>query len=323
VNIVGKDEAIRLLEGVGRTEGWESAKAHAGRFADKPCCVSRTSSEKRQAIESNENDESRAERRTIYSVAKTDRSGAAVADMLLAHAYSFANNLIYAGACADGHLPYRQSTEQLIEAVDLQGVLKYACPGDDDDDEGATILDRKTYAAMNTRIFTKEYLKYLHSRIDYPTSKNQSVVVHVRRGDVTPCGYWANRYLPNSHYMKILKAYVPKDLSVSIFSETNAFESFDDFVNCSIYLDTDLSKAWRAMITADFIVLSKSSFSFVPAILNPNATVIYTPFMQKKLPQWKAVNDDIMSDTRERVTRMIEQRCSRTEKEIALQKLVD
>ena len=40
VNKVGKQEAIRLLEGVGRTEGWESADAHAGRFADEPCCVS-------------------------------------------------------------------------------------------------------------------------------------------------------------------------------------------------------------------------------------------------------------------------------------------
>ena len=304
VDLVGGREAIRLLEGVGRTDGWESAEAHSSRFADEPCCISVDTES--QAIFK------------FYSVAKTDRGGAAVADMLLAHAFAFANNMNYAGACAQGDLPHQKTTEQLIEAVGLQDVLTYSCPESADD---GFILERQAYVAKNTRIFTESYLQRLRSQVHYPSQKNHSVVVHVRRGDVTPCSYYANRYLPNSHYIEILNEYVPPDLPVSIFSESNAFESFDDFGNYSVYLDTDLAEAWKAMLIADYIVLSKSSFSMVPAILNRNATVIYTPFMQKRLPQWRVVNSEIMENTRKKVLRIIEQKCTSKEKKIALDKL--
>lgn len=39
-------------------------------------------------------------------------------------------------------------------------------------------------------------------------------------------------------------------------------------------------------MTADIVVLSKSSFSFVPAILNMNATVFYTPYWQRRMSRW-------------------------------------
>lgn len=316
ISIVGKQEAIRLLGGVGRTEGWESADTHARRFADEPCCVSTSAEQKMK--ERNRNRKLGAGRNVVYSVARTDRSGAAIADMLLAHAYAFNNNMIYGGACSEAYLPHQRSTEQLIEAVGLQDLLQYACPMVSD---GVSILDRKKYVGKNTRIFTQDYLKYLHSRVKYPTTKNHSIVVHVRRGDITPCGFYANRYLPNSHYTTILEEYVPSNLPVSIFSEADTFESFDDFSNYSVFLNSDLSEAWKAMVTADYIVLSKSSFSFVPAILNPNATVIYTPFMQMKLPRWKAVSKGIMENSTKRVLEMVDQRCSPEETHIALWKL--
>ena len=330
VKSVGKEEAIRLLEGVGRTEGWETADAHELRFAAEPCCVMTvdvnvpgTGNTKDENIDGNDDDstgsQDSSKKKVFYSTAKTDRSGAAVADMLLAHAYGFANHMTYAGACAADDLPYRKKTEELLQAVGLQDVLVYACP--EKGDSKAAILDRQVYVAENTRIFTSSYLKHLHARVKYPTTKNHTVVIHIRRGDVTPCSYYANRYLPNSHYVQILKEYVPPELPVSIFSELDAFESFDDFANYSLYLDTVLSDAWKAMITADYIVLSKSSFSMVPAILNRNATVIYTPFMQKGLPQWTAVSDDIMKNTKRRVLELIEQRCSPEEKNVALRKI--
>jgi hypothetical protein len=304
VHSVGKEEAIRLLRGIGRTEGWPSA--NATRFADQPCWVS-TNGEELDADE-----------RVFYSIAKTDRSGAAVADMLLAHAYGFANKIRYAGACAEGELPYREQTEELIRAVGLQEILTYACPKKGGE---GLILGRKVYVSKNTHIFTPAYLKHLHARVKYPSTKNHSVVVHVRRGDVSPCSFYANRYLPNSHYLQILKDYVPPDLPVTILSEAKSFETFDDFGNYSLHLDTDLVEAWKTMTTADYIVLSKSSFSMVPAILNRNATVIYTPFMQKKLPHWKVVSDEILEHSREGLLKLIEQRCSPEEKEIALRKL--
>lgn len=306
VDSVGKQEAMRLLEGVGRTGGWESAATAPSRGLESPLLHP----QRRRAVDTG---------RMFYSIAKTDRAGAVVVDMLLAHAYGYANNMTYAGACpVQGSLPYQEDTKLLIHAVGLQNVLKFACPKRRRD---GMIVNRRAYASKNTQVITRSYLEHLRVRVTYPSTKRHIVVVHVRRGDISPCNYYANRYLPNSHYLQILSEYVPPGLPVSIFSESDSFETFDDFQNSSLYLDTDLPDAWKAMISADYIVLSKSSFSFVPALLNPSATVIYTPFMQRGLPEWKVVSDEIMDHSRERVLEMIEESCSPEEKKIVLTKL--
>jgi len=270
----------------------------------------------------------------IYSVARTDRSGAAVADMMLAHAYAHSKNASYGGACSIDPLEYRNNTELLIHAAGLEDVLFYACPKPGDN---VPILNRTVYATKNTRMFTPDYLEFLRSKVRYPETSGGSVVVHVRRGDVSPCGRYANRYLPNSHYLDILNEYVVpatknRSLPVTVFSESDAFESFHDlehcykgaedgdrhYDKCAVRLDTDLAEAWRAMMTAEYVVLSKSSFSFVPAMLNRQATVIYTPFMQKKLPSWITVKDSILKKSRNRVFKMIEDKCTDDEKKAAL-----
>jgi hypothetical protein len=51
------------------------------------------------------------------------------------------------------------------------------------------------------------------------------------------------------------------------------------------------------MMSAKYIILSKSSFSFVPAMLNPTAQVIYTPFMVNKLAHWHDVRPEIIKRT--------------------------
>jgi hypothetical protein len=41
----------------------------------------------------------------------------------------------------------------------------------------------------------------------------------------------------------------------------------------------ELADVWMAFLTADIFIMSKSSFSLVPAMLNTKAKVIYTPFL--------------------------------------------
>lgn len=357
VNAVGEKEAARLLEGVGRTEGWPSAKAHQNRFADYNSLpiignddddesgsddgeedeseegndqadaddqAEDSSDEEGESDEVDEGDDfaprdskstkdekekesslllvrmsdshDENEGPIFYSEARKDRSGAVVGDMLLAHAYAFANKMKYGGACAKEPLLYLNQTMELIDAIGLNDTLMFECPKN----ESVPILDRQVYGAQKSDLYTPEYLSFIHSKIRYPPKKSE-VVIHIRRGDVEPCGHYSNRYLPNSHYLAALQDFAPRAKSVSVFSESDAFESFDEFANYTVFLDTDLADAWREMMTADYVILSKSSFSLVPAILNRNATVIYTPFSQGKLPHWKTVSDSILERTQARV----------------------
>ena len=109
------------------------------------------------------------------------------------------------------------------------------------------------------------------------------IAVHIRRGDVTPCTH-SRRYLPNSHYLALIDQYASdnnnlldgRKVHVTIYSESETFEPLDVFVerNYTLELDTeDLGQVWKALATADVVILSRSTFSIVPAILNPNIVV--------------------------------------------------
>jgi hypothetical protein len=54
---------------------------------------------------------------------------------------------------------------------------------------------------------------------------------------------------------------------VVVYSQSESFESWSDFAsacsqhNCTLRLDTDILEVWRGLLTADTLILSKSSFS--------------------------------------------------------------
>ena len=326
--IGSQEEAMRLLEGVGNVQGWPSSDAHKDRFLQSmPILLPPlpfNASDETQMIDlmietgrdvASAKDllaaQATSQESTIFSIARKDRSGAIVADMMLAQAYAFSKNKTYGGACEMEPVLHRQSAEDLIAVIGLDKTLIFACP----ENKTAEVLDRSVYASQNTMLFTQEYLNFLRSRVAYPEKITEGAVLHVRRGDVSPCGNYSNRYLPNSHYLDILDQFVPKGTPVAVFSESDTMESFDDFANFTMFIDSELADAWRAMMTADYVVLSKSSFSFVPAMLNRNGTIIYTPFMQKKLPGWKTVGSDIMERSKENTRKLSQKLCGSPRKE--------
>jgi hypothetical protein len=138
-----------------------------------------------------------------------------------------------------------------------------------------------------------------------------TIAVHIRRGDVDPCTYM-NRYLSNNYYLRLIKKYykqVPfqyKTVNVNIYSESSSYESFDVFQNVykyNLHLDDTLYNVWSALSTANVAILSKSSFSYVPAIINPN-TVVYTSYRHLPLPSWDVVERNV-SDQEKRVVKNI------------------
>lgn len=150
--------------------------------------------------------------------------------------------------------------------------------------------DRK----KDSRVFTLNDRKKSISDFDYKYNNNFNITLHIRRSDVTPKRH-PQRYLYNKYYInklnKILEHLGNIDRSkiiINICSQSNSFESLDEFTiifkdyNVKLYLDTSLKTVFDLMIHADVLVMSKSSFSFVPAFYNKRC-VIYHEFWHKKI----------------------------------------
>ena len=250
----------------------------------------------------------------FFSMCRGDRSGAAVHDMLMAHAYAFSRNQTYGGACIQRHSKHHSAQVKLVKDMGLSGVLKFSyCQA-----AGSPEI----YREFDSSLMTEEWQKHLQSGITYPPSQGRDVfriVAHVRRGDVNPCGKLRFRYLPNQHFLELIQVYKDqimerssgKRVEVTIFSESQSFETWDAFreKGYRLNLDNPLEQVWAGIVAADVVIMSKSSFSFVPSLLNPRGKVIYTPFWHKPLPKWHIVNEDLLKETDQALERLVRERC--------------
>jgi hypothetical protein len=126
----------------------------------------------------------------------------------------------------------------------------------------------------------------------------------------------SERYLPNTHYLKLIERYNTQNESrVQIFSESTSFESFDVFRERGyhVVLDGDIGDVWKGILTSDIAILSKSSFSLVPALMS-KGTIVYTPFWHPPLPNWDIVDDVFLNETNVEFRRL-EETCPKKKKE--------
>lgn len=85
------------------------------------------------------------------------------------------------------------------------------------------------------------------------------------------------------------------DSDVFIYSESSSFKSFDDFQRrgYKVVLNGSIGEIWKGILKSDVTILSRSSFSLVPAIIM-KGRVVYTPFWHAPLllGWWDIVDDD-------------------------------
>jgi hypothetical protein len=144
------------------------------------------------------------------------------------------------------------------------------------------------------------------------------LAVHVRRGDLLAVD--SQRMLPNSYYISTTKTIIRilEKISVNyeceLYTEVpskkfvitpshhginhripenividprmSALEDFKEIPNLKIHESGDPIDALRGMATADVLLMSRSSFSYVAAILNRRGIIIYHPFWHGPLPDW-------------------------------------
>lgn len=117
------------------------------------------------------------------------------------------------------------------------------------------------------------------------------VAIHVRRGDITP-GRPAGRYTKNGVIVRSVQSLrkIVGDLGLrcdfQLYSE-GAPEEFQCFaeLGCSLHLNTDALWTMRQLIESDVLVMSKSSFSYVAALINAGVK-LYEPCMNPGLSEW-------------------------------------
>jgi hypothetical protein len=163
---------------------------------------------------------------------------------------------------------------------------------------------------------------YQHVKVISPFHHDRSEVfrlaLHVRRGELFVVD--SERMLPNSYYVACalqfvnvlrrldipfvceLYTEVPSKMftvtpqhhgvegripgNVTLDPGMNRLEDFDTIPNLVRFVNCDPIETLRRMATADALVLSRSSYSYVSAILNTNCIVVYHPFWHSPLSEW-------------------------------------
>lgn len=262
----------------------------------------------------------------LYSTAIPTVGSKAIEDMLVANALAFNEKKTFGGACGVIGADVKAQNEALIKSLGLESELFYACPLAND--TKAITLTSAQYEYMSwrdTELMSPEWIKLLQKKIAYPKSsgkkKSLSIVAHIQRGSITPCIGEYVRYLPNLHFQLLIKRYYkPGKSNVTIISQSPSFESFQNFTasGYQVRLNRSIEEDWLEMLSADVLIMSRSSYSFVPAIFNRNV-VVYTHYWHEPLPQWNVVPADITSRSSEVVAKLRAKQCHSATKGFNLQ----
>jgi hypothetical protein len=234
-----------------------------------------------------------------YSISRVDRCGSQVNEDIFVYAHCIQLNLDFVGPV--GNNWFKEHTK-LTELLNLPLPIKELAHNLDLVKIEESDYSKEIYPDRNDLI-TPSFIDHLRKRssanINYDIRfGNPKVVIHIRRGDVSFHTH-SHRYIPNSYFLNLVRNFIEISPSsdITIFSESNSSESFDDFIRlgCKVLLDTDLADIWKEMITCDVLFMSKSSFSYVPAVYNKNF-VVYYPAWYDKLNHWTSSEDPDLWD---------------------------
>ena len=186
---------------------------------------------------------------------------------------------------------------------------------------GKPILARFTEPYRITEVFPEAYQAIKDVSPFRRTREAGSplrIAIHARRGDVAYIATDLSRILPNAYYLSLARnlsrmldrlglAYVfelhtevprkassmaPADEGPRLFDpKAMGIEEFDSLPNLRKFINTDPIESIERMATADVLIISHSSFSYLPALLNVGGIVAYHRFWHRPMAEWLLVND--------------------------------
>jgi hypothetical protein len=121
-----------------------------------------------------------------------------------------------------------------------------------------------------------------------------SIAIHLRRGDITPAH--RQRFTPNALVLETtgrVRALLEKhgqEYAISLYA-LGAPGDFAEFRDSGVELFLNVDAVWtmRQLIEADVLIMSRSSFSYVAALIS-DGLKLYEPFWHSPLPGWLTLN---------------------------------
>lgn len=235
---------------------------------------------------------------TFFINGRADLFGSWIHNCISAEAKCYHDGDTFAGATFEESplqaTRYRGQCElYLNELCTLAGIATpIASPPDH-----ALPLHRDAYDDVHLETaFDDEFVRLLRSRARFARPIAEPfAVVHIRRGDISSARddpyKGISRFVPTDYFRRHVDAIRRSGIRrIIVLSEArNSDDVVAAFADCEIQLATDhasVARDWTLMATCDVLVMSPSSFSFVPALFNPNA-VIYKPFWHSPLATWR------------------------------------
>lgn len=148
----------------------------------------------------------------------------------------------------------------------------------------------------NYKVFSNDFRKSYFLRnsdkhFKFNSYKKITIGLHIRRGDVNSMNH-PDRYTTDEFLIKKLSVIVSVlkknniDFQISIFSEgkRNDFGVFNKF-NPVLCINEDALDTMHLMINQDILIMAKSSFSYIAAIIS-EGIIFYEPFWHSSLKDW-------------------------------------
>lgn len=81
------------------------------------------------------------------------------------------------------------------------------------------------------------------------------------------------------------------DSEVTVNPAANKIEEFNAVPNLEKFVNTDAIESMERMVSAQLLLISHSSFSYLPGLLNKNGVTIYHEFWHRPKHDWIQADD--------------------------------
>ena len=140
---------------------------------------------------------------------------------------------------------------------------------------------------------------------DHFKNNKKNIAIHIRRPnsfDETVLDehqkqfHSYNRYNTDEYFLGVIQKIRDDnkgvELQFHIYSQTNKRSNFDRYVgeDIQLHIDEDICSTFMGLASADILVTSVSSFSYIAGYFN-YGTVVYFPFWHKPLSHWVICTD--------------------------------
>ena len=185
-------------------------------------------------------------------------------------------------------------------------------------------LDQGYRAQCGTKSILRDKFNSAYSRVSdnlFYDSAYINIAVHIRRGDIGGERAQLNqrlkaRWLDNNYYANIIEQISYKinnnfKVKIYLFSQGDKkeFTMFDRYDNLVYCLDCSAMESFLHMVRADILVMSRSSFSYKPALIS-DGIIICPPGFWHEYPEderWMMVDGDglLCKDQLDSINRML------------------